>query len=151
PGSTTRSITLAAVQDNVDETDETIIVDISSVTNGTESGTQQVVATIIDDDGPTISISNATLTEGNTGSTGGAKFTVTISAVSPQDITVNYATANGTATAGSDYVAQSGTLTFPAGSTSAQTITVLVTGDNNDENDESFTVDLSNPTHATIA
>src|SRR5205814_1890801 len=56
PGSTNGSITLTAVQDSIDEVDETIIVDISSVTNGTESGTQQVTATIIDDDGPTISI-----------------------------------------------------------------------------------------------
>src|SRR5207247_1535693 len=62
PGSTTGSITLTAVQDSLDEADETIVVDISTVTNGTESGTQQVTATIIDDDGPTISINNVTVT-----------------------------------------------------------------------------------------
>src|SRR5439155_10643262 len=61
PGNTTGSITLTAVQDSIDEVDETIIVDISSVTNGAESGTQQVTTTIIDDDGPTISINNVTL------------------------------------------------------------------------------------------
>src|SRR5207237_3537148 len=58
PGSTIGSITLTAVQDAIDEVDETIVVDISSVTNGIESGTQQVTATIIDDDGPTLSINN---------------------------------------------------------------------------------------------
>src|SRR5205814_6346875 len=65
PGSTTGTITLSAVQDTLDEVDETIIVDISSVTNGTESGAQQVTATITDDDGPTISINSVTVTEGN--------------------------------------------------------------------------------------
>src|SRR5205823_13779323 len=58
---------------------------------------------------------------------------------------------DGTATAGTDYVAKSGTLTFPANSTAAQTITVVVNGDNIDEIDESFTVNLSNPARATIA
>src|SRR2546428_12572065 len=78
PGSTTGSITLTAVQDALDEVDETIVVDISSVTNGTESGTQQVSAVIIDDDGPTISINSVTVTEGNTGSTVNANFSVSL-------------------------------------------------------------------------
>jgi len=151
PGSTNGTITLTAVQDALDEVDETIIVDISSVTNGTESGTQQVTAVILDDDGPTISINNVTVTEGNTGSTVNANFTVSISAASPQIITVDYATADGTATAGSDYVAKSGTVTFPANTTGSQTITVVVNGDNIDEFNETFTVNLSNPVHATIA
>src|SRR5207245_4981419 len=90
PGSTNGSITLTAVQDSIDEVDETIVVDISTVTNGTESGTQQVTATIIDDDGPTISISNVTVTEGNSGSTTNATFSVSLSAASPQSITVHY-------------------------------------------------------------
>src|SRR5207248_10410777 len=88
-GSTNGTITLTAVQDSLDEVDETIVVDISSVTNGTESGTQQVTATILDDDGPTISINNVTVTEVNTGSTVNANFTVSISAASPQIITVD--------------------------------------------------------------
>ena len=119
PGSTTSTITLTAVQDSLDEVDETIVVDISSVTNGTESGAQQVTAIITDDDGPTLSINSVTVNEGNTGSTVTANFGVSLSAASPQVITVNYATADGTATAGSDYVAKSGTLTFAANSTSA--------------------------------
>src|SRR5205823_9421831 len=64
PGSTTGSITLTAVQDSLDEVDETILVDISTVTNAVEAGTQQVTATITDDDGPTISINNVSVTEG---------------------------------------------------------------------------------------
>src|SRR5438094_4882659 len=89
--------------------------------------------------------------EGSTGSTVNANFSVTLSAASPQTITVDYTTADGTATAPADYVAKSGTLTFPANSATPQTITVVVNGDNIDEIDETFTVNLSNPTRATIA
>ncbi|HBL61393.1 MAG TPA: calcium-binding protein, partial [Cyanobacteria bacterium UBA8803] len=64
--------------------------------------------------------------------------------------TVNFATANGTATAGSDYTAVSGTLTFAAGETS-KTITVPIVGDTTNESNETFTLNLTNPTNATIA
>jgi len=90
-----------------------------------------------------------TVTEGNSGTTN-AVFTVTLSAASASTVTVNYATANGTATAGSDYVAQNNTLTFTAGQTS-RTITVVVTGDTTVEPNETFLVNLSNPVGATIA
>src|SRR5438477_1556417 len=151
PGSTNGSITLTAIQDALDEVDETIVVDIASVSNGTEPGTQQVTATIIDDDGPTISINNVTVTEGNTGSTVNANFSVSLSAASPQSITVDYSTADGAATAPADYVAKSGTVTFPANSTTPQTISIVVNGDNIDEVNETFTVNLTNAVHATIA
>src|SRR5207253_6481234 len=144
------SITLTAVQDSIDEVDETIVVDISTVTNGIESGIQQVTATIIDDDGPSISINDVNVTEGNSGQTTNATFSVSLSAASPQSITVDYSTANGTATAPADYVAKTGTLPFPANSTTPQTITTVVTGDNIDEIDEPLTPNLSNPTRATI-
>ena len=90
-----------------------------------------------------------TVTEGNSGTTTAA-FTVTLSAASPQTVTVNYATANGTATAGSDYVAQTGTLSFTAGQTS-KTISVTVNGDTTVEPNETFFVNLSSPSGATIA
>lgn len=98
---------------------------------------------------PSITMSDATVTEGNTG-TRAATFTVTLSAASSQTITVAYATADGTATAGSDYQAKSGTLTIPAGQTSG-TITVVVNGDRLAEPNETFVVTLSSPTNATIA
>jgi hypothetical protein len=87
--------------------------------------------------------------EGNTG-TALAVFTVTLSAPSAQPVTVQYATANGTATAGSDYQAGSGTLTIRAGQTTG-TITVPVNGDRLGEPDETFFVNLSGATNATIA
>src|SRR5205823_12091811 len=139
------------VHTSIDEPHKTIVVDITSVTNGIESGSQQVTATIIDDDGPTLSINNVTVTEKNSGQTVTATFSVSLSAASPQSITVDYYTADGTATAPADYVANSGTLTFPANSTTPQTIAIVVNGDNIDEMDETFIVNLSNPTRATIA
>src|SRR5207237_1377561 len=99
---------------------------------------------------PTISISDVTANEGNVGTTP-FTFTVTLSNASSQTVTVNYATADGTATtADNDYVAASGTVTFLPGQTS-QTITVQVVGDTKFEPDETFFVNLSMPTNATIA
>jgi hypothetical protein len=98
---------------------------------------------------PRISISDVTVTEGNTG-TRPATFTVTLSAASTETVTVAYATGEGTATAGSDYQAASGTLTFAPGETE-KTITVPVNGDRLGEPNETFVVNLSSPTNATIA
>src|SRR5262249_37478955 len=98
---------------------------------------------------PSITINDATVTEGNTGSTN-ATFTVTLSAASSQPVSVQYATLDGTATAGSDYQAQSGTLTFAPGETS-KSITVAVIGDRLAEPNETFSVNLSGATNAGIA
>jgi len=94
-------------------------------------------------------IDNATVMEGNTGTTA-ANFTVTLSEASTEMVTVAYATGGGTAIAGSDFQAASGTLTFAPGETS-QTISVLVNGDRLGEPNEMFVVNLSNPTNATIS
>jgi probable HAF family extracellular repeat protein len=98
---------------------------------------------------PLMSISDVTVAEGNSG-TRAAAFTVTLSAASSQQVAVTYATANGTATAGSDYVGTTGTLTFAPGDTS-KTIPVLVNGDRLPEPNETFFVNLSSPTNAIIA
>ena len=100
---------------------------------------------------PAISISPTSLrTEGAAGTSGNAQFDVVLSNPSSQVITVSFGTANGTATAGSDYVATSGTITFNPGETS-KSIPVQVSGDNIDEVDETYFVNLSNPTNATIS
>ena len=89
------------------------------------------------------------MSEGNAG-TSSAGFTVSLSNASSQTITVNYATADGTATAGNDYVTATGTVTFTPGQTS-QPLSVSVNGDLLNEADVTFKVDLSAPTNATIA
>ena len=92
---------------------------------------------------PELSIDNVTVDEGG----GTAEFTVTLGLASGEAVTVDYATSNGTALAGSDYTAASGTLTFAAGDTS-KTIDVTVTDDSLGEEDEDFTVTLSNASNA---
>ena len=98
---------------------------------------------------PTVSIADATVVEGDTGTTN-MGFTVTLSKVSAAPVTVGYATSNGTATAGADYTATSGTLTFAAGQVS-QTINIGVLGDTTVEPGETVTVTLSNPSGATLS
>jgi hypothetical protein len=98
---------------------------------------------------PQVSINNVSVKEGNGGTTN-ATFTVNLSAPSAVPVTVDYATIDGTATAGSDYLATSGTLTYAPGETS-KTITVQVIGDRSAELNETFGVSLGNATGATIA
>lgn len=95
---------------------------------------------------PTLSIANSSLTEGNSG-TSTMNFTVTLS--QSATATVNYATSDGTATAGSDYTATSGTLSF--NNETSKTIPVPIIGDTAVENNETFIVTLSNPSGATIS
>src|SRR5262249_21395336 len=92
---------------------------------------------------PSLALSDASVTEGQSG-TVTLTFTVTLSAPSPDVITVDYATADGTATAGSDYLAASGTLTFRPGETS-KAIAVTVLSDTVVAANETFAVNLSNP------
>jgi DNA-binding beta-propeller fold protein YncE len=98
---------------------------------------------------PTISIGDATVTEGDSGTTA-ASFAVTLSHASSSTVTVDWTTSDGTATAPPDYEGASDTVTFTPGQTSA-TIDVNVVGDTDIEPDETFSVDLSAPTNATIS
>jgi len=94
------------------------------------------------------SIDDPTITEGQSGSKL-IGFTVTLSPAPSQTVTINYAATSGTATAGSDFVAKSGTLTFAPGQTT-RAIVISVLGDATVEPDETFTVTLSAPVNATI-
>lgn len=93
---------------------------------------------------PTISIADASATEG-----GVLTFSVTLSAAASKSVTVNYSTANGSAAAGSDYTATSGTLTFAPGETS-KSVTVASIDDSTYEGNETFTVSLSSPSNASL-
>ncbi|HET7224304.1 MAG TPA: Calx-beta domain-containing protein, partial [Candidatus Eisenbacteria bacterium] len=98
---------------------------------------------------PSLSVGNASCVEGNAG-TAVMEFPVTLSAPQGMPVYVGYATANGTAVAGSDYQSASGTAMIPAGYTTTY-VSVLVNGDTAIEPDETFTLTLSNPVRATIA
>jgi len=149
-GSTTGTVNIAVFGDTTFETDETMTVILSNPVNAT-LGTATATGTITNDDViPSLSIAAASVAEGNAGTTN-LDFTVSLSAASSQNISVGYTTANGTATAGSDYTAiTTTTLNIPAGSTTG-TITVAVSGDATFEADETMTVTLSNVVNATIA
>ena len=96
---------------------------------------------------PQLAISDATLDEAD----GAATFTVTVSGNVTEAITVDYATADGSATSGNDYAAAAGTLTFLPGGSTSQTLVIAVTDDALTEGSENFFVQLSNATAATIA
>ncbi|RYF50650.1 MAG: hypothetical protein EOO38_05155, partial [Cytophagaceae bacterium] len=149
---TSKTIVIPIISDSLDESDETIKVTLSNPQGDAVLGSTSVATiTIIGNTTPPVpdlSIEDASVKEGNSG-TQNAEFTVTLSAPSAKDVSVNYATADGTATASSDYTATSGTLTFPAGTTS-QTITVHVTGDTVVEPNEIFQVNLSSPVNTTL-
>jgi hypothetical protein len=149
PGETAKTITVNVLGDIVYEGDEQFVVNLSNAANAT-FGTSLAAGTITDDDRPTITASNASIAEGDSGTTS-LVFPLTLSNPSMQAVTVNYSTANGTATAGSDFTAASGSATFAPGQTT-QTITVSVTGETDLEPDETFTVNLSLPagTNATL-
>ena len=93
---------------------------------------------------PAVSVSDASAAEGDT-----VAFTVSLSAASSQQVTVEYATSDGTATSGTDFTAESGTLTLAANETS-KTVSVATTDDSVDEEDETFTLTLSSPANATL-
>ncbi len=99
---------------------------------------------------PAITVSDMTIAEGNSG-TVNAVFMLTLSAATAngQTVSLQYATANGSASAGSDYVAQSGTVSIAPGALS-QTVSVTINGDTNNEGDETFFLNLQNPANARI-
>jgi hypothetical protein len=151
PGETSKTIAIPVIGDSVDEANETFFVNLESATNATRSDAQGV-GTIIDDDAslPAIRISDAAAAEGHLGARRFV-FTATLSAPSSEPVTVAFATANGTATlANRDYRAASGVLTFAPGETS-KTIVVFVVGDRRLEANETFFVNLSSATNATVA
>jgi subtilisin family serine protease len=121
----------------------------SSMNNITVTGGRLNISALLGVVAPlSLGINDVSVTEGNSGTTT-ATFTVTLSASSSQTVTVNFATADGSATAGSDYVAQSGSLTFDPGVTS-RTISVTVNGDTLSEPNETFFVNLSGAVNAVI-
>jgi uncharacterized protein (UPF0303 family) len=151
PGNLTGNITVLVNGDTKRESNETFTLSITGATNATVGSPSSATGTIVNDDAvPTISINDVTVSEGNAGTTA-AVFTVSLSNQTDQVVTVQYQTADGTATiANADYQAASGTVTIPA-KTSSATVTVLVNGDTKREGNETFVVNLTGPTNATLA
>src|SRR5262245_53559474 len=136
-----KNILVPLIGDRIPEADESFFVRLSNA-KGANIAKGEGIVTIVDDE-PRISNNNASLLEGNSGSAP-MTFTVSLSVAYDLPVTVNYTTTDGSAIAGIDYTAASGTLTFAPGQTS-QTITVGVIGDRLAEPDETFFVNVSTP------
>jgi hypothetical protein len=147
----TQPIAIPVTPDTLDEADETFFVDLSSAIGGALGATGRTTVTIVDDDPlPSVSIQAELLQyEGHVGVT---NFTLNVflSAASGRTVQVSYASSSGTAIAGQDYQAVSGTLIFQPGEFH-KTITVPVYGDLAFEPHETVVVTLSNPVHATLS
>lgn len=150
-GEVSKILAIPVINDTLDEADESFSVTLSNPTGGATLGSPNTTTyTIVDNDPtPTVSIGDVTIAEGNNG-TLNALFPITLSAASGQSVTVNFATADGTATAGTDYEFKSGFNTFGPGETS-RTIAVAIKGDPDVEPNETFSVNLTSVTNATLA
>ncbi|MBY0284297.1 MAG: Ig-like domain-containing protein [Sphingomonas sp.] len=156
-GQASATFTINVQGDGAVENNENFAFTLSSVSNSqaasTTIGTATATATIVNDDVaplPSLSINDVFAVEGNSGTTT-FTFTVMLNGPAPVGgVTFDIATANGTATAGSDYIARTlTTQTIPAGSTT-YTFDVTVNGDTVFESNETFFVNLTNVTGATV-
>ena len=150
-GDLTKTVSVTINGDTTVEPDETFSVNLSGATNGGTITKSQGTGTIVNDDAAagvgSISINDVSITEGNSGT---KVATFTVSHTGSAAFSVDYATANSTAGAGTsgtaDYVATSGTLNFAAG-TSTQTVSVTIRGDTTYEPNETFFVNLTGATN----
>ncbi len=150
PGQLQATVTVGVAGDLLEETNETLTLNLSNPSNA-GPGDMAASGTILNDDGPHLSIAGARVQEGGTGTTTNAIFVVTLVKPDADTVTVEYEVlANGSAAANVDYVPITGTLTFPDG-TISQDITVVVNGDILSETNETFTVRLKNVVNGTIA
>jgi hypothetical protein len=147
-GAASATLTVTPVNDTAVELTENVKLTLAAGTGYTLGTPATQTGSILDNDSPTVSVANVSTTEGNTG-TKTVAVTVTLSAPKSTPVTVAYATGGGTATAGTDYVSASGTVSFAPGVTS-QTINITIRGDRAKEANETFQVTLSNPIGATI-
>jgi hypothetical protein len=147
-GQTSATVTLDILSDAVSEGYEGFNLYLTNVRGARANDTQALVLIANDDEPPALAISNVTTSEGNGGTTL-ATFSVSLWRASASDVTFDIATADGSALAGSDYVAASQSATIPAGAL-ATTFTVAISGDTLYETDETFLVRVSNVVGATV-
>jgi Calx-beta domain-containing protein len=146
PGELSKQVTVAVAGDTLDEPHETYSLELANPVGATPADGRGA-GTILDND-PQVSISvdDVTRAEAN----GPASFTVSLSKASGKIVTVAYATADGSALAGNDYGARSGTLVFLAGD-SSKSVSVPLVDDEIAEGEETFTVALSRAVNASLA
>ncbi len=148
-GETSKTVSVS-IADDENESDETFTVTLSNASGanlGTSSATGTIRnRTVVIETTPTMSIAGGA---GKEGDDDNIDFTVTLDEAATGTVTVDYQTSDGSADAGDDYTAKSGTLSFNAGTTS-KTISVSIEDDVENESDETFTVTLSNASGADL-
>ena len=149
PGETSKTIEVSILEDAEDEPDERFWVRLRNATGATLVSRPWVEVNITDRGAgpPGLSVADAEVEEGPNAV---LAFVVTLDREAPSTVTVDYATADGTATEDEDYTAASGTLTFLVGETE-KTVSVAVLDDSHDEGNETLTLALSNPSGAYLA
>jgi len=141
PGQTEQTFSVPVIGNLQHDGDRAFSVELAYPTNATVG--DDLGQCVIEENDPQLFIEDVRVIEGDTG-TIDALFTVSLSAEPTKTIRVDYATEDGTATAGQDYEATSGTLTFDPGGSAEQTIAIPVIGDAGVELNETFFVNLSN-------
>ena len=136
--------------DALDEEDEYLWLSLAAPVNATLADDLGKGTVADDDAAPSLSVSDVTVDEGGAGTTSYRSVYARLSAPSGRTVTVSWATANGMATAGEDYLAGQGTLTFQPGEIE-KFLVVGVRGDDVVEPDETFVAALSNPSWAILA
>jgi hypothetical protein len=144
PGILTRTFTLAIANDTLDETNETLNLTLSNPQGGAVLGPQSVSVVTINDNDTAGTAQFKVGAQAVSESEGSVLVTVTRTGGSASDASVDYATSNGTASAGSDYTAASGTLTFMAGETS-KTFPITILNNPGNEDNETIQLTLSDP------
>jgi len=147
PGQTRQDIRIALTNDATVESIERFTLRITEAVGATLAD-PVAVGTIIDDDAPRITIADAALLEGDSG-TALMRFTLTLSHAVNTSVGVKFSTADGSALAGTDYIARTGGVTFAAGETE-KVVTIAVRGDRLVEADETFFLRLSDPVRGVI-
>ena len=145
-GSVSAELEVPILDDRFHEADETFVVELSNVKNAVLKKARGIGTILDDDELPVLSIGDAGAEE----KTQKMSFRVTLSSQSADDVSVAFATEDGTASAGSDYTAKNGTLIIPAGQTSAAIEIAITMDEATKEGDETFFVLLSNPTNAEL-
>ena len=150
-GATTGTVSVTPIADSTLEGNKTVVLSLGAGAGYMVGTPSSATGTIVDDELPTLTINDVSANEGNSGTTS-FTFTVSLSApAGPGGVSLDIATVDGTATAGSDYVAKAlvGQV-IPTGS-STYAFTVLVNGDTLNEPNEAFFVNVSNVAGATVA
>jgi hypothetical protein len=149
PGDSSQAVTVLALGTALSQPTKTFLLTLTGASNAALPAGTKAVGTILNNNpAPIVSVSDAVVAKPTSGTTT-ITFTVSLSSASGQTVTVPYATADGTALAGTDYQAASGTLTFKPGTTSL-TVSITVNGNLTIKPDLNMFLDILSPTNAAL-